>query len=139
MTDVDADAEREIIEKMLADDRRRIEALTDARSQLLGVAFSGATDEGRYYLCLRSWDHPFVDDASIISLWYAYLSTTDDGSDGWTDDGVQMRCTADRAHFLQTLGQMFAGGIPRLDAGNDAGTYDLTDGAGGVNGSEGSR
>ena len=92
---------------------KRLEQLTGPDADLLGVSKASETDEGYYYLALRTWPHPDVDDAWTLSLRYAYL-TKGDGSDGWTDQGMNMRVEGDRETFLQALSRMFAGGIPRL-------------------------
>lgn len=90
----------------------RLEQLTGPDADLLGYFKADDTDQGVYYLTLRSWPHPDVDGATILALRYAYL-TRGDGSDGWTESGVNMRVSGDPVAFLQALSQMAAAAIPR--------------------------
>lgn len=105
---------------------KRLAELTGPDADLLGYTLADTTDEGYYYLTLRAWPHPDVDDAWTLSLRYAYL-TAGDGSDGWTDEGMNMRVSGDPATFLQTLSQMAASGIPRLGGGKDPSAHDATE------------
>jgi len=105
---------------------KRLEQLTGADADLLGYTLADTTDEGFYYLTLRAWPHPDVDDASTLSLRYAYL-TAGDGGDGWVDEGMNMRVEGDPSTFLQALAQMFASGIPRLGGGRNPSTHNGTE------------
>ena len=105
---------------------KRLEQLTGPDADLLGVTKASETPEGYYYLALRAWPHPDLDDAWTLSLRYAYL-TKGDGSDGWTDQGMNMRVEHDPKTFLQTVSQMFASSIPRFGSGVDATINDATE------------
>lgn len=99
--------------------------LTEPSERLLGVMKAGETDDGHYYLVLRTWPHPDVDGAWTLALRYAYL-TKGDGSDGWTEKGVNMRVEGSVTRFLQSLSRMFAGSIPRLDGEGEPTMHDAT-------------
>lgn len=105
---------------------KRLGQLTGPDASLLGVTKASETDEGYYYLALRTWPHPDVDDAWTLSLRYAYL-TKGEGSDGWTDEGMNMRVEQDPEAFLQTLSRMFASGIARFDPSKDPSVHDATE------------
>jgi len=105
---------------------KRLEQLTGPDADLLGVTKASETDEGHYYLALRAWPHPDVDDAWTLSLRYAYL-TAGGGSDGWTDQGMNMRVEQDPETFLQTVSQMFASGIPRFGGDRNPSMNDATE------------
>jgi len=92
----------------------RLGQLTGDDAELLGYLQCDETSQGWYYLALRTWEHPDDPDAWTLSLRYAYL-TKGDGSDGWTEEGMNMRVNGPRDPFLQALAQMCAGSIPRLD------------------------
>jgi hypothetical protein len=107
--------------------RRRLESLTDDGETLHGYVICDATDEGYYTLVARTWPHPDADDATTLSLRYAYL-TAGDGSDGWTDAGLNMRLPrhADPDEAAHTIGQLFAGVSRNLaDGDEDTPTYGL--------------
>jgi len=106
--------------------QKRLEQLTRPGVDLLGYLLADVTEEGYYYLTLRAWPHPDVDDAWTISLRYAYL-TAGDGSDGWVDEGMNMRVSGNPATFLQALSQMCASGIARWGGENDPSVHDVTE------------
>lgn len=108
----------------------RLTQLTGEDADLLGYFKADATEDGVYYVTLRAWPHPSADDATTLSMRYAYL-TRGQGSDGWVGGdsdaaGVNFRVEGDPGVFLQTLAQMCAGSIPRLDADTDPWTGDAT-------------
>jgi hypothetical protein len=105
---------------------RRLDHLTGPDAVLMDAMKSDETDEGHYYLALRAWPHPDVEDAWTLSLRYAYL-TKGDGSDGWTDEGMNMRVNGDPLVFLQTLAKMFAGSTQRFDGDHDPMLHDATE------------
>jgi hypothetical protein len=68
----------------------RLEQLAGAGETIHGYAPTSETDEGIYFLVIRSWPHPDVEGAATVSLRYAYL-TRGEGSDGWLENGINMR------------------------------------------------
>ena len=83
----------------------RILDMTADHETLHDAEFINATDSGYYYLVLRSWPHPDIDDAHTVSIRYAYL-TKGSGSDGWTENGVNMRAE-NLVWFMDVLAAMF--------------------------------
>lgn len=104
---------------------KRMAELTDPSERLLGVTKASETDEGHYYLVLRTWPHPDVDGAWTLSLRYAYL-TKGNGGDGWTEQGMNMRVEDSMVKFLQCLSQMFTQAVGRLDGEADPTMHDAT-------------
>lgn len=101
----------------------RLEQLTGPDAYLLGATLWDSTDEGYYYNTLRIWPHPDVDGAWTLSQRFAYL-TKGDGSDGWTEEGMNMRISGEPVAYLQALAEMFAAAIPRVqNRGRDASTH----------------
>jgi len=104
---------------------KRMAQLTGDDETLLACHKTDETDQGHYYLVLRAWTHPDVEDAYTVSLRYAYL-TDGSGSDGWTDQGVNMRCYSVR-RFLRAMSEMFdaadgavgSGDVQLLDSTGD--------------------
>lgn len=103
---------------------RRIRELANDGETVLGHARMSETDEGEYHLVLREYQHPEHDGLRVVNVRYAYL-TAGDGSDGWLDNGVNIRVEEDSADTLQALAQLFASGIPRLGGGQDPAYTDL--------------
>lgn len=93
--------------------KQRLLELTGADADLLGFLRASNTDQGAYYLTLRAWPHPDVDGATTLSIRYAYL-TAGSGSDGWTDQGMNIRIEGDPEEFVGLLAQMVAAARPRL-------------------------
>jgi len=104
---------------------QRIRQLANAEETVLGYAPTSTTDQGVYFVVLRHYPHPDVDGASVLNVRYAYL-TRGEGSDGWLDNGVNVRIEGDPAEFLAGLAQLFAAAQPRLDGEDDPATTDLT-------------
>lgn len=111
--------------------KARLVELLGAGETLLGFAPTSETDEGVYFLVLRSWDHPEVDGATILSMRYAYL-TRGDGGDGWVGGedssgaaGINVRIEGDPEEFLGGLAQLVAAAKPRLGGGKQPATKDL--------------
>jgi hypothetical protein len=109
---------------------RRLRNLCDDHEHLINFAFNGATDDGAYYLTLRTWGHPNVDDAAMISLRFAYL-TFGDGRDGWYNGaaGINIRVPEGRdpVDHLWAIAQFIGQGSKLLDAGavaHDSGRLD---------------
>ena len=92
---------------------KRLSQLTNPDQVLLGYARASETEEGVYYIVLRTWPHPDVEDAWTVAVRYAYL-TKGNGSDGWTQSGVNLRCEGDPETFLRTLAKLFLGGSQRV-------------------------
>lgn len=84
---------------------QRIAQLANAGEDVLGYAPTSETSEGVYFLVLREWDHPDADDARVVSLRYAYL-TRGDGSDGWIENGINMRVEGDPEQFILNLARL---------------------------------
>lgn len=91
--------------------KARLEQLANAGEDVLAYAPTSETSEGVYFLVLREWDHPDADDATVASLRYAYL-TRGDGSDGWLENGINMRVEgADTRRFLKNLARLMYGAV----------------------------
>mgnify|MGYP006275864381 CR=1 FL=1 len=86
---------------------RRIRDMTEDHETLHDAEFINSTDDGHYYVVLRTWPHPDIDDAYTVSLRYAYL-TKGSGSDGWMENGINMRA-AKLIEFCQAVASMFDG------------------------------
>jgi len=93
----------------------RIRRLTNDGETLHGYTKVSETDEGAYYVVVREWPHPDVDDAQILSERYAYL-THGDGSDGWVENGINRRDTFESGELARSLAQMYASIAARQDA-----------------------
>lgn len=105
---------------VLEDEERRLRGLCDGQQHLLAYGPTSETEDGVYYITLREWPHPDVEDAHVLAIRYAYL-TRGAGSDGWVDGGaagVNMRVEGDVAEFVASLAQMVASARPRI--GTDA-------------------
>lgn len=105
---------------------KRLQHLTGDDAELLGYTLCDDTNAGYYLLTLRTWPHPDDEDAWTLSLRYAYL-TKGDGSDGWVEEGMNMKVSHGRKKFLQAVAQMFAAGIPRLDGDADPSAHNATE------------
>lgn len=103
---------------------QRLQSLANDGEAILGYAPTSETEEGVYFLVLRHYPHPDVPDASILSIRYAYL-TRGEGSDGWIENGVNLRIEGDPEEFLGDLAQLVAAGVPRLDGKHDPRAVDL--------------
>lgn len=97
---------------------RRIRQLCGDDVTLHGFVKADETEEGYYYVVVRSWDHPDADDAETLSERYAYL-TKGGGSDGWVDEGVNRR---DRTGGVLAgdLAQLYAQVAANQRGGRDA-------------------
>lgn len=84
---------------------KRLEQLTGPDATLHAKEQADETDEGYYYLTVRTWPHPDVDDAWTVSFRYAYL-TKGDGGDGWTETGMNMRAS-ELVAFAELLSELF--------------------------------
>lgn len=93
---------------------KRLAQLTGPDERLLGYAFASETEEGAYYVTLRTWPHPDIEDAWTFAFRYAYL-TKGGGGDGWTESGVNLRCEHDPETFLRTLAKLFLGASERVN------------------------
>lgn len=83
----------------------RLRQLANAGEDVLGYAPTSETDQGVYFLVLRRYPHPDADDASVLNLRYAYL-TRGEGSDGWLDNGINMRVEGDPDDFVLNLARL---------------------------------
>lgn len=102
-----------------ADHDARLRGLANDGETVLGYLRVSSTDRGDYYLVVRSWPHPDVPGATILSERYAYL-TTGDGSDGWIDNGVNRRVEGfDPATMCQELASVYAQAAARFRGGTE--------------------
>jgi hypothetical protein len=91
---------------------QRLNSLANSGEDVIGYAPVSETDEGVYLLVLRLYPHPETDGIDVLNFRYAYL-TRGDGSDGWLENGVNIRCEGDPARLLVGLAHLFN------DAGNN--------------------
>jgi hypothetical protein len=95
---------------------QRLDSLANAGEDVVGYAPVSETDEGVYLLTLRLYGHPEDDDVDVINFRYAYL-TRGDGSDGWLENGINIRCEGDPARLLVGLAHLFNDAGNALDDG----------------------
>jgi hypothetical protein len=95
----------------------RLRGLCNDGETLHGYTKVDETDEGAYYVVVREWPHPEVEDARTLSERYAYL-THGGGSDGWVENGINRRDTFESGELARSLAQMYAGIAARQDRGN---------------------
>lgn len=110
MTDKPNAADRRIAYLTESDDDR-----PGARALAYILADSG--EYGTYAPVIRTWDHPNIDGASILSERYAFLTHGDnEASDGWKD-GFERRVPedVDAAEFCKMLGRAYLAAAHRLD------------------------
>jgi hypothetical protein len=93
---------------------QRLNSLKNPGENVVGYAPVSETDEGVYLLVLRLYPHPDHDGVDVINFRYAYL-TRGDGSDGWLENGVNIRCEGDPARLLVGLGRLFDEAGKNLD------------------------
>ena len=86
--------------------KQRLEQLANAGETLLGYAPVSDTNEGVYFVTLRHYPHPDDDGVSVLNCRYAYL-TKGEGSDGWLDNGINLRCEGDPNRMLAGLARLF--------------------------------
>lgn len=101
----------------------RLAQLANDGEEVLGYAPASETDAGIYFIVLRHYDHPDVDSATVLNVRYAYL-TRGSGSDGWVDNGINMRIEGDPQEFMQSLARLFAN-ASGVGPGSDPVTADL--------------
>lgn len=112
----------------LPDVEDRLTGMAGADEAVLAYAATSVTDDGAYYLVARHYPHPDpkVGDATIFSLRYAYLTRhRGDGSDGWLDNGINIRIEGDPGEFLEGLAQLIAASRARLGSDRSPATDDL--------------
>jgi hypothetical protein len=103
----------------------RLERLTTEDEALHGFIHMDETNSGHYYLTVREKPHPDAgtkapEDARILQETYAYLTKdTENGSDGWIDNGINRRVSDDdgAADLAGELAQMYAQTAARLRGG----------------------
>jgi hypothetical protein len=88
---------------------KRLRELCNDGETLHRAVHINDTDQGAYYIVVRVWDHPEVEDGQVLSERYAYL-TKGSGSDGWVDNGVNRRVPpgVDVADMCELLAQGYA-------------------------------
>lgn len=116
---------------------KRIEQLTTADddrpgARALAYILADSGTYGTYAPVIRTWDHPTIDGASILSERYAFLTHGDnDASDGWKD-GFERRVPegVDPAEFCKTIGRAYLAAAHRLatEEEADAQEFDLLGG-----------
>jgi hypothetical protein len=85
---------------------QRLNSLKNPGEDVVGYAPVSETSEGFYLLVLRLYPHPEDEGVDVLNFRYAYL-TRGDGSDGWLENGVNIRCEGDPARLLVGLGRLF--------------------------------
>lgn len=87
------------------DDIGRIMSIIEPHENFEDYHYTNSTDAGHYYVVLRTWEHPKIDDATTVSLRYCYLDKGGDSA-AWTDMGMNMRAV-DLVAFLDGLAAIF--------------------------------
>jgi hypothetical protein len=94
---------------------QRLDSLANAGEDVVGYAPVSETSEGVYLLTIRLYGHPEDEGVDVLNFRYAYL-TRGDGSDGWLENGVNIRCEGDPARLLVGLGRLFGGAGKNLNS-----------------------